>query len=337
VRPSVAAEGAEAEGPADAGPPVAQDVWRPPRAPRYFDFLWGARDEGKEVEACDQLAKRWSRRSTERLRGGTGDYRPRHARVERHHARLEGRTMHPARRVVQPATAQVLLPDGFDAAREGGWPCLLVLPTEPGVDGSPEQGSGLTEVRRLGFHNSAGCVCASLGFNRATWVADGPGGQHESYLVNVVLPYLRTTYGASKFLLVGMAHSGYAAVSLLMRHPEEFAAAASFDAPLMVEELDAGRTAMLESYETNANFVDYKLRDLCLDEHTAAELSKRGKLGARVSVLRGKGEPEHADVFREVLGQQGIPYNFSTEHSETPTHWGAGWLPTALNFLSMSI
>ena len=64
---------------------------------------------------------------------------------------------------------------------------------------------------QLGYAAEARTHVALLSFPPcpSSWAADGPFCKNESYILNVVLPFLRTTYGATgPISLLGFAQGG---------------------------------------------------------------------------------------------------------------------------------
>lgn len=96
----------------------------------------------------------------------------------------------------------------------------------------------------------------------------------ESYLLEDILPRL-----SGRILLLGFSKPGNGALTLLLRHPERFAAAAAWDAPFLLD--TPGKYGAVEIFGTAENFAGYRIPALL--EKRAAEL--RGK-PARMSGWR---------------------------------------------------
>ena len=137
-----------------------------------------------------------------------------------------------------------LSPPSFDPdepaanAPPGGWPLLLLLPSGGSLTRTDETDESALDVF------AARDVAAQLGMHVLTiafprmrngWAVDSAAVKHESFIVRVLVPYLRKAYGAGPISLLGVGSGGFGAVSLLLRHPTVFFRAAAFDAPLMRE------------------------------------------------------------------------------------------------------
>ena len=68
-------------------------------------------------------------------------------------------------------------------------------------------------------------------------IADNPKIRYDSYLPDVIVPFIDKTYPtiarSEGRLLVGFSKSGMGSVSLLLRHPEVFGRAGSWDGCLL--------------------------------------------------------------------------------------------------------
>ena len=131
---------------------------------------------------------------------------------------------------------EVLLPDRFDPTEAHR--VLYVLPVETGIGG--RYGDGLMEVKKLDAHNRHNLICVAIAFDQLPWFADHATDkqrQHETYITRVVVPFIESKYktpgDASGRLLLGFSKSGWGAFSLILRNPQTFGKAASWDAPLM--------------------------------------------------------------------------------------------------------
>ncbi|MFH1743331.1 MAG: alpha/beta hydrolase-fold protein, partial [bacterium] len=139
----------------------------------------------------------------------------------------------------EPNTVEVLLPDRFDMSRK--YRVLYVLPVETGIGG--RYGDGLQEVRRVDAHNQYDLIGVQMAFDTVPWYADHPTDQriqHESYLKNVIVPFIESRYPTlgtpEGRLLIGFSKSGWGAFTLILRNPNFFGYAVSWDAPLMLNE-----------------------------------------------------------------------------------------------------
>src|SRR5205807_6283589 len=132
--------------------------------------------------------------------------------------------------------------------------------------------------------NKLQAVFVAPTFSHLPWYADHPTKaemRQEAYFLKVVVPFTEKPYRlqaeASGRLLLGFSKSGWGAFSLLLRHPDVFAKAAAWDAPLMMDA--PGKYGSGDIFGTKENFQKYQLTRL-LEE-------RAGKLGdgKRLAVL----------------------------------------------------
>ena len=157
---------------------------------------------------------------------------------------FEGVSYDPANPRQVAVITGALSPPSFDPddppanAPPGGWPLLLLLPSGGSLTRTDETDESALDVF------AARDVAAQLGTHVLTiafprmrngWAVDSAAVKHESFIVRVLVPYLRKVYGAGPISLLGVGSGGFGAVSLLLRHPAVFFRAAAFDAPLMRE------------------------------------------------------------------------------------------------------
>lgn len=218
-----------------------------------------------------------------------------------------------------PCELHVLLPSDFDSAKR--YKVLYVLPAwAPSKD-------GIVEARKLGLADKYDIICVGPEFAGMPWYADNPDNprvRNESYLTDVVVPFVDKTYPttaeAEGRVLVGFSKSGIGAVTLLLCHPEMFGRAGAWDAPLMED-----RTRP-EYYGTQDDFTkNYYIPNLLV----AAVDTLAGK-PARIAITgNGWGGTAGAHKLMESLG---IPHY--CDETLTGDHaWGSGWLAPLVEVL----
>ena len=179
-----------------------------------------------------------------------------------------------------PTAIRVLLPDRTETGVR--YPVLYVLPVEAG-DGR-RYGDGLVECRHCD-PQSIWSHLRGTTFSDLPWYADhpsDPGIRQESYLLNVIVPFVDQTYPTiaepKGRWLVGFSKSGWGAFSLLLRHLDTFGKAAAWDAPLMKERPD--QFGMGPIFGTQENFERYEIAELLKREavhlHNGARLVHLG-------------------------------------------------------------
>lgn len=224
-------------------------------------------------------------------------------------------------------TVRVLLPDGFDAAHPRG--VLYVLPVGGEPDG--DHGDGLREVRAADAHNRHDLICVTMAFGSVPWYGShetDPAIRHDEYLLKVVLPLIESRYGASTKavdrLLFGFSKSGFGAVSLLLRNPDVFGAACSWDAPLTFVEKDYGKVGTRKHFGSAEQMAKYQPMSL-IDQRV--DLLKTGP--NRLTILGSDVWKRETEGFHHHLDELGIPHRFDGTLA-FKHHWASGWVPNAL-------
>jgi hypothetical protein len=195
---------------------------------------------------------------------------------------------------------------------------LLVLPVTADISG--QWGDGFYEALRLDLANRYGMNVAAPSFSDLPWYADHPENgklAQERYLLEDILPRL-----SGRVLLVGFSKSGNGAMTLLLRHPERFAAAAAWDAPLLLEA--PGKYGSGPIYGTAENFAGYYIPALL--EKRAAEL--RGRR-ARIAISGHGGFEGQVTGAHERMEALGIPHEYDNA-TRRQHHWSSGWLDGAV-------
>jgi hypothetical protein len=125
--------------------------------------------------------------------------------------------------------------------------------------------------------------------------------------------------------IIGFSKSGIGAQDLILRHPDVFALAASWDFPAGMRSGDQFGADSLRSYGTNENFLQhYKPSPEFIENH-AGPFRETPRIWTGGSQLFGP------DVYAydRLLGDYGIKY--TTERPRRAEHaWDSGWLPLAL-------
>ena len=223
---------------------------------------------------------------------------------------------------------KVLLPDRMKHDMQ--YPVMYVLPVEAG--NGNRYGQGLLEVKKHDLHNKHGVVCVFPTFYHLPWYADHPTDpriRQESYFLKVVIPAVEERYpvrrDAGGRWLVGFSKSGWGAFSLLLRHPDMFARAAAWDAPMTMD--TPNRYGMKAIVATQENFESYRI--LSLLTRRAEQLQTGTRLG-----LFGYGNfRSHHQTAHARMQALKIPHEYR-DGPRRKHDWHSGWLPEAVRFLS---
>jgi S-formylglutathione hydrolase FrmB len=242
---------------------------------------------------------------------------------------VDGVRVHAVRSALQasPTEIRVLLPDRIDQGKR--YPVIYVLPVEAGRES--RYGDGLKEVRKHDLHNKHDVVFVAPTFAALPWCADHPTDKtiaQESYFLQVVVPAIDATYPVAAEragrLLLGFSKSGWGAWSLLLRHPDQFARAVAWDAPLMMQE--PGRYGSGPVFGTSKAFAPYRISDLL--RARAKSLAGQPRL-----ILTGYGgfHAEHQQA-RALLEKLKIPHVYR-DGPQRKHDWHSGWVPEAVELL----
>jgi S-formylglutathione hydrolase FrmB len=226
-----------------------------------------------------------------------------------------------------PTKIRVLLPDKLEPGKR--YPVIYLLPVE--AQDELRYGNGLLEVKKLDLHNKYQAIFVAPTFAQLPWYADHPsdsGIRQETYFLQVVLPFIEKTYpvlaGARGRLLLGFSKSGWGAFSLLLRHPDLFARAAAWDAPLLLARPDRYGSGPI--FGTQENFEKYRVTKLLAARAEALR-------GSRRLILLGYGnfrdEHRQAHAQMEALG-------IAHDYRDGPARrhdWHSGWVAEAVALL----
>ena len=222
---------------------------------------------------------------------------------------------------------RVLLPD--ETPPETRLPVVYVLPVE--AQRGNRYGDGLVEIRKQNLHNARRAIFVAPTFSHLPWYADHPRDpaiRQETYLLKVVVPFIKSTYPASTAardrLLLGFSKSGWGACSLLLRHSDIFGRAAAWDAPLMMAQFD--RFGAAEVFATQQHFECYRLQNAA--KNKAADLPT----GKRLIFTGYGGFREQHQQMHELLNALNIPHEFR-DGPERTHDWHSGWVPEAVDLL----
>jgi hypothetical protein len=221
---------------------------------------------------------------------------------------------------------QVLLPDKIEAGRT--YRTLYVLPVEPGIGG--QYGDGLAEIRKANAHNRYSLICVTMAFDTSPWYgahACNKSIRHEDHVKHVVVPLIENRFPASgkpaDRLLIGFSKSGWGAISLLLRDPDFFGAACSWDAPLMMTEKNP-KWGSKEYFGNSLQMVPYVPSTLV--ERQATKLAKGEQ---RLTVLGHELFGADTRAFHKLLIKLRVPHRFDAGLKFKHT-WNSGWVSKAL-------
>ncbi len=205
---------------------------------------------------------------------------------------------------------------------------LFTLPVAAGID-DQTYGDGLDTVAALNAENTYNLTVIEPSFPIDPWYADtaSPSVRYETFMATQLEPWARATLattGHEQSWLIGFSKSGIGAQDLILKHPDRFTLAASWDFPAgMSASAEYGDSAV--GYGTNANFqANYRLTSAFLTAH-------RGPFMTSNRIWIGSYALFGWDVaaYSTLLTSLGIQH--TTETPTRTTHaWTSGWVPGAL-------
>jgi S-formylglutathione hydrolase FrmB len=227
-----------------------------------------------------------------------------------------------------PTEIRVLQPSRLVAGRR--YTVIYLLPVEAGC--GSRFGDGLLEAKKLGLADKYQVIFVAPTFAHLPWYADHPNRgdiQQEKYFLDVVVPFVERTYPViaerGGRLLLGFSKSGWGAFSLILRHPDRFAKAAAWDAPLMMDR--SGKYGSGEIFGSDDNFERYRITKL-LEEH-AKELRGDPRL-FHFGYGSFRDEHRRADALMEKLGVTRV-YRDGPQRRHD---WHSGWVAEGVEWLA---
>ena len=221
---------------------------------------------------------------------------------------------------------RVLLPSPLDSAKN--YPVVYLLPVEGGR--GIFYGDSIAAARKFDAANKYQVICVAPSFAALPWYADHPTDgklAQESYFVQEIVPFIERTYPTITErrgrLLCGFSKSGCGAWSLLLRHPDVFKRAASWDAPLLMDA--PGKYGSGPIFGTPENFANYQITKLV--DARAADLKNSSRL-----ILLGYGSFMDHRPIHEQLEKLSVPHVYQ-DGPQTKHTWSREWLEPALEAL----
>ena len=214
---------------------------------------------------------------------------------------------------------------------------LFVLPVEAGL--GTTYGDGLATIEAANLQNQYNLTIVEPSFAIDPWYANNPNDanlQYETFMTSELEPWVKAnlaTTGTEQNWLIGFSKSGIGAEDLLLKHPDLFTLAATWDFPAGMSDYDGtdpirGTTVggdPQDGYGTSANFqANYRLSTAFLDAHKAPFVGSN-----RIWIGGYSAFQTDMTAYDSLLATEGIAHS-----TETPTsmahRWDSGWVPLAL-------
>lgn len=239
---------------------------------------------------------------------------------------------------------------GVISPANSGGPCLLrvLRPTAP-VPGIAHNflfvlpvekrrgstfGDGLQTLRSLDAANKFGLTIIEPSFCVEPWYADNPANpdvRHETFMTRELVSWAQENLartGSEQNWLIGFSKSGIGGQYLLLKHPDIFALAASWDFPANMSSYDEYGSGSAACYGDDANFqASYRLTRTFVNAHRAPFLEQN-----RIWIGGGKVFGTDVSDYGAVLTSEGICHSAGAP-MRIPHRWDSGWVPMALDAL----
>lgn len=206
---------------------------------------------------------------------------------------------------------------------------LYILPVDIGVARlSSTWGDGLEELRLLDVPNRFNMTLIAPSFPYEPWYGDSDRDQAhrmESFVVDDLVPFGDTfAHGiAPQRLLIGFSKSGNGGLSLILRHPEVFQAAAAWDCPAQLSALSSF-SALTANFGTQKNFDHYNIPALVANSGDVFRRRSRLWISGDPSVFT----PDMVQLHNELMAAS-IPHIWVQGVPRAHT-WHSGWLNGAV-------
>ena len=209
---------------------------------------------------------------------------------------------------------------------------LYVLPVEAGL--GTTYGDGIATLEALDAQNQYNLTIVEPSFAIEPWYADNPNDsnlRYETFMTNDLVPWVTqnlSTTGHEQNWLIGFSKSGIGGQDLILKHPDVFTLAASWDFPADMSSYGQFWGSANE-YGTDANFqANYRLTPIFLEAHKLPFISNN-----RIWIGGYQAFQTDMSDYDALLNSEGIPHT-----TETPTlmphRWDSGWVQIALAALS---
>ena len=206
---------------------------------------------------------------------------------------------------------------------------LYVLPVEPGVGSS--FGDGMQTMLALDAEDQYDLTIIEPSFSIDPWYTDNPNDanlQYETFMTSELVPWVRanlSTTGTEQNWLIGFSKSGIGGQDLILKHPDLFQLAASWDFPADMSAYDEYGSSSADNYGTDANFqANYRLTSAFLDAHKSPFLTNN-----RIWIGGYYAFQTDVSDYDALLTSEGILHTLGPMQP-IAHRWDSGWVPAAL-------
>ena len=205
---------------------------------------------------------------------------------------------------------------------------LVVLPVEPGL--GTTYGDGLATLQALDAQDRYNLTIIEPSFEINPWYANNsasPDFQYETFMTQELAPWIKQNLATTRneqVWLIGFSKSGIGGEDLILKHPDLFSLAATWDFPADMSSYDQYSDSAT-GYGTDSNFqANYRLTPSFVDAH-------KGPFTSNDRIWIGGYSVFQTDIsdYDALLTSEGIAHN--TEAPQNMAHrWDSGWVPIAL-------
>jgi Putative esterase len=224
-------------------------------------------------------------------------------------------------------TLQVLEPTHPAAGVEHNF--LFVLPVEPGVGST--YGDGIDTLASLDAEDQYNLTIVEPSFPIDPWYANSSTNaevQFETFMTTDLVPWVEANLsktGTEQNWLIGFSKSGIGGQDLILKHPDVFSLAASWDFPADMSSYDQFGASSSNNYGTQQNFAEnYQLTPAFVSAH-----SQGFTTSDRIWI--GGYEAFQSDMvdYDALLTSEGIVHTLGAMQP-IAHRWDSGWVPEAL-------
>ncbi|HEV3082754.1 MAG TPA: alpha/beta hydrolase-fold protein, partial [Gemmataceae bacterium] len=230
----------------------------------------------------------------------------------------------------QPQTLRILQPTHPTPGQAPRF--VYLLPVLAGLDAT--YGDGLQTAEQLDLEDQYNATLVAPSFPINPWYADSatdPTLQLESFMVKDLVPWVNQTQMVSGTnpaqWLVGFSKSGFGALDLILRNPNVFDAAACWDAPAQMTDVNTF-SDMLANYGAQQNFANYEIPTLVAQDNAPFQTTNRIWISGDNALYTSQ-----MVTLDQQMTAAGIQHTFVGGATRAHT-WTSGWLPLAIQGLA---
>ena len=207
---------------------------------------------------------------------------------------------------------------------------LYVLPVEAGL--ATTYGDGLETLRALDAQDQYNLTIIEPSFGIEPWYADNPTDpnlQYETFMTKDLLPWVTQNLaitGHEQNWLIGFSKSGIGGEDLILKHPDLFTLAASWDFPADMSTYDQYGSSSADSIRNRRELPGQLPPDARLRGCPQSTIPERVAESGSADTAAFQTDMSDYDTL---LTSEGIAH--TTETPQAMAHrWDSGWVPIAL-------